>query len=236
MNRVTIYGLREPGTTEIRYVGQSRNPNVRAKQHVSGSTSIRVRVWTNELVTRDLKPELVVLEEVDEGAAAVAEQAWIRKLLDEGNRLLNVRGGEMPLPHPNHIDDAFEALRKVDPTNPRLGPYLRRRGHKRRLAVRVGPVLDAPMPPAGAPFPDRLRWARQLCGLSQQGLAALAGIALTSVAKIENRQQWKRIGVPNFGALADVFGVDLHWLWDGTVKVPTVESMRAAVARRVTHA
>lgn len=89
-----IYGLIDPDTNNIRYVGQTVNLELRIKQHSKCSerrdapNSPRNR-WLMSLWKRGLVPHLVVLEECLLGVAHEKERFWYNKLKAEGADLLN---------------------------------------------------------------------------------------------------------------------------------------------------
>lgn len=95
-----IYGLKEEGSDEIRYVGASVDPYVRMGTHLRGS-SRAMKDWVECCRDRGVDIQLVCIEEVSEvnggrGKArhpvvAEAEDRWMVILLDEGHRLVNKR-------------------------------------------------------------------------------------------------------------------------------------------------
>lgn len=64
MDKVFIYGLVDPITDEIRYVGKSNKPNRRFKRHIINSKYKRTYKdkWLLKLLSNDLKPKLIILE------------------------------------------------------------------------------------------------------------------------------------------------------------------------------
>jgi len=62
-----IYGLREPGTNEIRYIGKSSNSTRRPRSHWKNKKYLRdgypVHVWTSSLVKQNIFPEIILLAE-----------------------------------------------------------------------------------------------------------------------------------------------------------------------------
>jgi len=94
-----IYGLRDPRTSEIRYVGKSTSGLRRPKQHTAPLTLSEDRThkgrWLRKLQRLGLKPEIVVLQEVlDVTDLAQAEKFWIaigRAAL--GSRFTNLTEG-----------------------------------------------------------------------------------------------------------------------------------------------
>lgn len=86
---VFIYGLADPVTGEIRYVGKSANPKGRVGSHGARSGARQVREWIASLRT---KPALVILLRVEPGQdASVAERCLIGEH-DRDGRLLNFYG------------------------------------------------------------------------------------------------------------------------------------------------
>jgi hypothetical protein len=102
---VTIYALKDPDTLDIRYIGQTKEPNGRRHAHAS---SVRAKhkmnpdykAWMASLLEREAKPVFVVLEEVDESKADATEDKYIFQCIREGNvNLTNRRnsgGGKLP--------------------------------------------------------------------------------------------------------------------------------------------
>ena len=98
-----IYGLQDPITDEIRYVGKAKNPAERFKKHLKESKSNRrshypVYQWINRLSINGLLPNLVVLASSVSDDWKHLEIAMISQLRQEiGKRLLNVaNGGDQP--------------------------------------------------------------------------------------------------------------------------------------------
>lgn len=95
---VYIYGLKDPNTGAIRYVGSSVDPQARLYQHIAhrnhyirrSKRNARKR-WVSELYEKGLRPELVVLEECTEAQRGNREDAWIGKLRRQGCDLFNAR-------------------------------------------------------------------------------------------------------------------------------------------------
>lgn len=100
-NKAYIYGLIDPNTKEIRYVGKTINPSNRAQQHLKFrkyyAHTYKAR-WVDSLRRIGLQPKFVILEEVDLADAILREQYWIdyyRSII--GKRLTNsASGGQGP--------------------------------------------------------------------------------------------------------------------------------------------
>lgn len=84
-----VYGLFDPKTGQLRYVGHTRHLQRRLYQH-STKPHDAIADWVKSLRRRNLKPEIRVLEEC-EGDGVEREQYWIRKSLAEGHPILNER-------------------------------------------------------------------------------------------------------------------------------------------------
>ncbi len=66
MTKYFIYGLFEPDTNQIRYVGCTTRPALRLTEHRKlrgGSANSNVRLWVKDLRSRGLKPILKILDE-----------------------------------------------------------------------------------------------------------------------------------------------------------------------------
>lgn len=59
-----IYGLIDPTTRVIRYVGKANNPAERLRKHLRCHQKCHRINWIQSLVSSGLQPELVILEEV----------------------------------------------------------------------------------------------------------------------------------------------------------------------------
>lgn len=87
-----IYALIDPTTHEIRYIGKSNNPSGRLNRHIKeslyGHNNHRHR-WIRKLLSNNLKPELIILDECDEKDWQIVEQAWICYGFDNNWPLVN---------------------------------------------------------------------------------------------------------------------------------------------------
>jgi len=89
-----IYGLVDPETGEMRYVGKSNNPKVRYKYHLADkNTNPHKTAWIHRLSERGLKPNLVILEETTQKQWEERERYWIKRYRDEGAPLVNILEG-----------------------------------------------------------------------------------------------------------------------------------------------
>lgn len=95
-----IYGLADPLSKKIHYVGKSDHPNKRLTQHLKDGKSKRTKKarWIRSLTSRRLTPDLVILEEVATSKWADAERRWIRTLRKSGHPLTNQAPGGVYIP------------------------------------------------------------------------------------------------------------------------------------------
>lgn len=93
MTKIYIYGLREVGEIEIRYVGQSVDPHSRCKLHMRDTGMLETnlkRLWIEDVIRRNVKVEYVILEECSScDEAVIRENFWIDHYRETGHRLTN---------------------------------------------------------------------------------------------------------------------------------------------------
>jgi len=90
-----IYALIDPRTREVRYVGQTHDPQARYKGHL-GSDSNKIfwprskKDWIGSLKALGLRPEMVILEQVEPSANVYEREfRWILHYLHEEAALTN---------------------------------------------------------------------------------------------------------------------------------------------------
>jgi hypothetical protein len=86
-----IYGLFDPETGALRYIGKANNSAKRLKQHLREyrRSKTPVYAWIGKLVRKGLSPEMRVLETADDWREA--ERRLIADARARGVRILNVR-------------------------------------------------------------------------------------------------------------------------------------------------
>lgn len=90
----TVYGLADPESGQIRYVGIAKDVRRRIKRHIAE----RARAWHSSrwisgLFARGLRPEMFEIERVDDCVAAEAERFWIAYFRAIGADLTNLTAG-----------------------------------------------------------------------------------------------------------------------------------------------
>lgn len=95
---IYIYGLRDPRTEEMRYVGASSRPQMRVSEHCAPKAVTKPTekaAWLRELCGLGLRPDVVILEATMGDDWQERERWWIAHLKGKGARLTNsTRGGE----------------------------------------------------------------------------------------------------------------------------------------------
>lgn len=93
---VAIYGLFDPRTGHLRYIGKSVNCRERLARHIRearrGST-VHCKRWIAGILAAGACPEMDVLEVVDDAAANDAERFWIAAMRLAGAALTNLTDG-----------------------------------------------------------------------------------------------------------------------------------------------
>lgn len=88
-----LYGLVDPITDEIRYIGITRHPFIRLKQHIR-SGRFKVGAWIRKLYREHSKrPIPVLLAICDTHSSGDIEKIAIKRLREFGSRLTNLTDG-----------------------------------------------------------------------------------------------------------------------------------------------
>lgn len=123
-----VYGLIDPRTDSLRYVGQAVDVHRRLKHHWKPSQLARgthVARWLAALRRQGHRPQLVVIEEVDAGQLYERECFWIDYFRTAGCDLTNLQdrgpgGRPRGWHHTEATKEKIRAARAMQP-NPRLG-------------------------------------------------------------------------------------------------------------------
>ena len=97
MKTTFIYGLIDPNTNIIRYIGKSDKPKTRLSNHIQTSKKSKTHKsnWINSLIKEKKKPIITILEEVNIENWEEREKFWIKKYKDDGYDVTNfTNGGE----------------------------------------------------------------------------------------------------------------------------------------------
>lgn len=92
-----IYGLCDPDTGEVRYIGKANNAQDRFKRHMREfRRKYPVYAWRDKLLKSGKMPRLIILAETD-GDWRDLERSFIAEYRASGARLLNIAdGGDEP--------------------------------------------------------------------------------------------------------------------------------------------
>lgn len=90
---MSIYGLRDPETKEVRYIGVTKRAKQRYSQHVYRRVTSHKGNWILSLRARGLKPEFFVIREVPFSERETAEVETILQYRENGARLTNATAG-----------------------------------------------------------------------------------------------------------------------------------------------
>lgn len=95
---VFIYGLADPESTLVRYVGKSRDPRKRLLVHISDAKcgdKFALHNWIRQLIEKGLAPSLIILEESSQSDWNDAEQKWIKYYRNKNGKkfMLNMTDG-----------------------------------------------------------------------------------------------------------------------------------------------
>lgn len=74
-----IYGLVDPRTLCVRYVGKTVDPKGRYAGHLNDDGDTRKAAWVRELRVASCKPTMVILEEVDHLSVYEKEREWVAR-------------------------------------------------------------------------------------------------------------------------------------------------------------
>lgn len=115
-----IYGLFDPRTQELRYVGKTVNLLQRLDQHLhpKGSDTSHRACWVRSLKKLGLRFSHRVLDEV-EGLGSSEESDLIQLLRHEGVDLVNLTEGGEGAPGFKHRDSSREAMSKARKGKPK---------------------------------------------------------------------------------------------------------------------
>lgn len=93
-----IYGLKDPNTEQIRYIGKTSHPEKRLKHHISVRYNNHKSNWIQSLLKNNEKPILEIIDEVPISNWEFWEKHYIRLFKSLGAELVNSteggRGGE----------------------------------------------------------------------------------------------------------------------------------------------
>lgn len=124
---IYIYGLVDPNTHDVRYIGKSIRPRERLQNHCNDHASCHRTYWIQSLVSRGQHPELVILEELsDTDDWQSSERAWIAK----------ARAAEWPLTNSTSGGDGVSDL--TPESRERMARTWKGRKHRPESLLKIG--------------------------------------------------------------------------------------------------
>lgn len=91
MEKRFIYALCCPFTNDIHYIGKTTNGMTRPLQHISQSTSVKVKEWVDDLKNIGYAPIVKIIESVSiEDNLDSKERHWIQYYVNKNALLLNI--------------------------------------------------------------------------------------------------------------------------------------------------
>jgi group I intron endonuclease len=115
---VFIYGLVDPFTNQLKYIGKSVNPTIRLRKHISerNKRDSHKDRWIRKIINKGIKPELIIIDEVSQSNWGYWEKYYISYFRFIGCTLTNgTSGGDQP-PSTKGRKHTEESKRKMSET------------------------------------------------------------------------------------------------------------------------
>lgn len=117
MEHVYIYGLKDPRTGLIRYVGKSERPEQRYLNHKANYDKVNLHkyYWIKQLRDAGLDPQMLILETCLKADWEARERFWIAYGLSQGWPLTNIYLGGMDETREKHAPVAIDLAKELEP-------------------------------------------------------------------------------------------------------------------------
>lgn len=186
-----IYGLREPDTQLVRYIGKTIDPHRRWLNHLCEKSKTRRAYWVQSLERRGLRPEMVIIEEIF-GAWPwqESERFWIAFARANNWPLVNMTDGGDGI-----TGDTQPRKYSGDSHWTRKKPERVARGDRNGARRHPDLILRGDQCPASRLRGEQVAEIRRLAadGLSHQSLAAQFHTSRRNVWNVVNRKWWKHV-------------------------------------------
>ena len=106
MEKHYIYGLVDPVSLLVRYIGKAVNPRLRLVAHLKEIGNSKKCKWIAELARNEQKPMMVILEETNFEQVMAMESKWIGMAIGFGWELVNTIG--VPDDHDEVYQDSLK--------------------------------------------------------------------------------------------------------------------------------
>lgn len=139
---VEIYGLYDPDTNELKYIGKARDSAKRLKTHIWDAANGKrpVCVWIRGLIAQRKCPKVEVLERVPEDQWKATERRWIAQYRET---LLNLApGGDMPSCTREQRQAAARASNLKQAQDPKMKAFNKAKFEMARLYQRLSKKPD----------------------------------------------------------------------------------------------
>lgn len=123
-----IYCLIDPRTNQVRYIGKSDHPTQRYKEHLYQNRKTYLKDWVKSLKKENLKPELIILDEVLLSEWEFWEKHYISLYKSWGFKLCNMTEGGDGIIHTEEIKAKISKATLLRFSNPLI--LLNHRKHK----------------------------------------------------------------------------------------------------------
>ncbi len=133
-----VYGLCDPRTQELRYVGITNRVVDRHREHIRQAERGNTHLdrWIKQLLDAGLSPERFIIEEIDESGRVESECFWIAYFKSIGCRLTNITSGGEGLIGFSHSEESKKKMSESAKRKPPMTDETRKliadgsRGHK----------------------------------------------------------------------------------------------------------
>lgn len=132
---IAIYGLADPDTGEIRYIGKSIRPHERLANHCNERSACHRTNWIRSVLARGKRPALIILETLPPTADwQASERRWIAHGHEQGWHLTNSTSGgdgvpDLPAEIRARIATAWIGRKHKPETLRKIGAASRQRKH-----------------------------------------------------------------------------------------------------------
>lgn len=202
---IYIYGLVDPRTDEVRYIGKTNNPKRRLQCHIDRA---RQRVsnnhknnWIRKLLSLGMRPQIKVLRICTPDNWAQAEIELIAEARSKGVRLTNIlKGGTQP-PTWDEIQDPEKRKRQIAESNRRRKPPNKGRKWSKEIKLKVSKALSGKNNPMyGLRGENHPAYGREILEITRQRLSeALTGEKNPMYGKTHTEEARKKMSLARKG-------------------------------------
>lgn len=192
-----IYGLRDPETMQIRYIGKTNDMHRRWLNHLCEKSKTHRYYWIRSLDRRGLRPEMITLEEIrgndslSDWPWQESERRWIAYGIRSGWPLVNMTSGG------DGVSDCAKKPRKYsgDEHWTRKKPECVARGERNGAARHPELTLRGSQCPSSKLTEGQVREIRRMSasGVSNRALGIQFNVGHRNVWHIVKGKTWKHV-------------------------------------------